>query len=147
MDLTLWAQLVGFIILLGLSAFFSSSETSLFSLDRTQLAQMKRDMNPKAGLIERLLSEPRRLIVTILIGNEMVNVAASAISAAVVIGAVFLIGLLSGSYWALAIPVALGVLFVLGLAFWVGWTIATIDVEPEAAGEDAEAPEAPPESR
>ncbi|MDX1484766.1 MAG: hemolysin family protein [Alphaproteobacteria bacterium] len=72
--------------MLGLSAFFSSSETSLFSLDRTQLAQMKRDMNPKAGLIERLLSEPRRLIVTILIGNEMVNVAASAISAAVVIG-------------------------------------------------------------
>jgi CBS domain containing-hemolysin-like protein len=37
------------------------------------------------GLIERLLSEPRRLIVTILIGNEFVNVAASVISAAIVI--------------------------------------------------------------
>lgn len=86
MDLTLWAQLVAFVVLLGFSAFFSSSETSLFSLDRLQLAQMKRDNNPNVRLLERLLSEPRRLIVTILIGNELVNVAASAISAAVVIG-------------------------------------------------------------
>ncbi len=85
MDVTLWVELVAFIVLLGLSAFFSSSETSLFSLDRLQLAQMKRDGDPHAGLIERLLSRPRRLIVTILIGNELVNVAAAAISAAVVI--------------------------------------------------------------
>lgn len=86
MDLTLWAQLFAFILLLGFSAFFSSSETSLFSLDRLQLAEMRREENPRTTLIERLLSEPRRLIVTILIGNEMVNVAASAISAAAVIG-------------------------------------------------------------
>jgi putative hemolysin len=84
-DVTLWVQLAAFVVLLGLSAFFSSSETSLFSLDRLQLEQMKRDGNPHTGLIERLLSQPRRLIVTILIGNEMVNVAASVISAAVVI--------------------------------------------------------------
>jgi CBS domain containing-hemolysin-like protein len=81
----LWVQVVVFVVLLGLSAFFSSSETSLFSLDRLQLEQMRREGNPRALLIERLLSQPRRLIVTILIGNEAVNVAASAISAAVVI--------------------------------------------------------------
>lgn len=85
MDVTLWLQLLAFVVLLGLSAFFSSSETSLFSLDRIQLAQMKRDKNPRVGLIERLLKRPRRLIVTILIGNELVNVTASVISAAVVI--------------------------------------------------------------
>ncbi len=68
-----------------LSAFFSSSETSLFSLNKRQLEQMRRDDNPKVRLIERLLSEPRRLIVTILIGNEFVNVAASVVSAAIVI--------------------------------------------------------------
>jgi CBS domain containing-hemolysin-like protein len=45
---------------------------------------MRRDDNPRTRLIERLLSEPRRLIVTILIGNEFVNVAASVISAAIV---------------------------------------------------------------
>jgi hypothetical protein len=49
----------------------------------------------------------------------------------------FVIGLLRGSYLALAIPVAGLTLFVLGLAFWVGWTIATIRVEPEPAA-DAE---------
>ena len=43
----------------------------------------------------------------------------------------FLMGILSGSYLALAIPVAVLVFFVLGLAAWVGYTIATIQIEPE----------------
>jgi hypothetical protein len=50
--------------------------------------------------------------------------------AVVVIAAWFLLGLLMQSYWALAIPVAILVFFVLGLTFWVGYTIATIQVEP-----------------
>jgi hypothetical protein len=52
---------------------------------------------------------------------------------ALVVGALFLLGLARHSYWALAIPVSLLVAFVLGLVFWVGWTIATIRVEPEPA--------------
>jgi CBS domain containing-hemolysin-like protein len=68
-----------------LSAFFSSSETSLFSLNQVQLEQMRQDGNPRLKLIRQMLSQPRRLIVTILIGNELVNVAASVISAAAVI--------------------------------------------------------------
>ena len=69
----------------------------------------------------------------------------------------FLVGLARESYWALAIPVAVLTLFVLGLAFWVGWTILTIRVEPEppperepgasaaggAAGDEAARPSAP----
>jgi len=51
--------------------------------------------------------------------------------AALVIGLIFLGGLLKGSWWAVAIPVAILLAFVLGLTFWVGWTIATIQVEPE----------------
>ena len=43
----------------------------------------------------------------------------------------FLLGILSESYWALAIPTAVLVFFVLGLAAWVGYTIATVQVEPE----------------
>ncbi len=85
MDLTTWLQLSALVCLLALSAFFSSSETSLFSLDPVDLDQMDRDRNKRVGLIRRLLSEPRRLIVTILIGNELVNVAASVISASLVI--------------------------------------------------------------
>jgi len=58
----------------------------------------------------------------------------------VIVGAWFLLGLLQGSYWALAIPVAILVFFALGLTFWVGYTIATIQVEPY---QDSE-PEPPP---
>ena len=85
MDITLWFEIILFIVLMVFSAFFSSSETSLFSLSKMQLEQMRRDDTPNLTLIERLLSQPRRLIVTILIGNEFVNVAASVISAAIVI--------------------------------------------------------------
>ena len=54
----------------------------------------------------------------------------------VVLGAWFLLGVLKESYWALALPVALLVFFALGLTFWVGYTIATVEVEPY----DEEAP-------
>jgi energy-coupling factor transporter transmembrane protein EcfT len=61
-------------------------------------------------------------------------------AAALVLGLVFGIGLLSGAWWAVAIPVALLLAFVLGLTFWVGYTLATVVVEPEA---DAGAPRPP----
>ena len=48
-----------------------------------------------------------------------------------VLGLLFLIGILDGSYLALAIPVAILTFFALGLAAWVGYTIATIRVETE----------------
>jgi hypothetical protein len=50
---------------------------------------------------------------------------------AVGLGLVFGIGLLSGAWWAVAIPVAILLAFVLGLTFWVGYTLATVAVEPE----------------
>ena len=49
----------------------------------------------------------------------------------------FVLGLLQESYWALAIPVAILVFFVLGLSFWVGYTIATIEIEPLEESEPA----------
>lgn len=63
----------------------------------------------------------------------------------VVVGLLFLAGILARSYWALAIPVAALVFFALGLTFWVGWTIATIRVEPEEAPPGADAPTGPSE--
>lgn len=85
MDLAFWLELILFILLMLASGFFSSCETSMFSLNSIQLESMRQTGNPKLELIERMLSEPRRLIVTILIGNEFVNVAASVISASMVI--------------------------------------------------------------
>jgi threonine/homoserine efflux transporter RhtA len=69
--------------------------------------------------------------------------------AVAILGAWFLLGLLQQSYWAIAIPVAAIVCFALGLTFWVGYTIATIRVEPEdaseppAAGDPSAAPRDP----
>jgi len=76
-----WLEVILFTLLMFLSGFFSSSETALFSLSNVQLEQMRRKKHPRVDLIERLLTRPRRLIMTILIGNEFVNVFASVISA------------------------------------------------------------------
>ena len=85
MDYIFWLEVGLFVCMMLFSGFFSSSETALFSLSNTQLEQMRRDQHPRFNLIQRLLSQPRRLIITLLIGNELVNVTASVISAAVVI--------------------------------------------------------------
>jgi Zn-dependent membrane protease YugP len=47
----------------------------------------------------------------------------------------FIVGILNASYWAIAIPVAIITLFALGLVAWVGFTIATIQVETDAGPE------------
>ncbi len=63
------------VVLFGLSAFFSGSETALFALTPVQ-AQRIRDRNPRAGArLQRLLSQPERVLSTILIGNTIINVA------------------------------------------------------------------------
>ncbi len=73
-----------FVLLFG-SAFFSGSEVALFSLDKKKL-----DSNfNQTGIIYRylinLISFPRRLLVTILIGNTIVNVAASIVAVTIAI--------------------------------------------------------------
>lgn len=47
----------------------------------------------------------------------------------IVAAILFLWGVFSKSYWALAIPVGIGFLWLLGLGFWIGWNILTIKVE------------------
>lgn len=85
MDFALWFELCVFVLLMIFSGVFSSSETALFSLKNVDLEQMRQRRNPRVSLIEQMLSQPRRLIITILIGNELVNVAASVLSASVII--------------------------------------------------------------
>ena len=62
-----------------------------------------------------------------------------------VLGLLFLIGILDGSYLALAIPVAIFTFFVLGLTAWVGYTIATIRVEVESEVSPTPATDVSPE--
>jgi putative hemolysin len=72
-------QLSVLLALLALSAFFSSSETACFNLDPLRLRRMEK-INPAATRrVQAILSEPTRLLYTILIGNTVVNVAASSL--------------------------------------------------------------------
>ncbi|MDH3667168.1 MAG: hemolysin family protein [Paracoccaceae bacterium] len=65
------------VFLFGCSAFFSGSETALFSLSRLDLQKLRRERHPKSETLHALLDEPRRLIISILCGNELVNIAAT----------------------------------------------------------------------
>ena len=78
---TLIWQIIGFVLLLGMSAFFSGSETALFNLKRNDVEKLKHDLAPSSRLIVRLLTTPKRLLITILTGNTIVNVALASMAA------------------------------------------------------------------
>ncbi|MEK6552752.1 MAG: CNNM domain-containing protein, partial [Bacteroidota bacterium] len=63
-----------------LSAFFSGSEVALFSFDKKKTREFKKQHKIIGSYLQSLLENPRRLLVTILIGNTVVNVAASIIA-------------------------------------------------------------------
>jgi len=77
-------KIISLIILLIFSAFFSGSETALFSLDSLKLRKMKR-RSKNVKNINILLQNPVRLLSTILIGNMIVNITASSIAASIAI--------------------------------------------------------------
>ena len=78
--LTLLSQIALFFLLILCSALFSGTETALFALRRHRLHSY-RDEHPLAvRLLEKILNQPREFISTILICNNFVNVAASALA-------------------------------------------------------------------
>ncbi len=62
-----------FTLLIFLSAFFSSSETAFFSLSPAKIHSMRKESMRCASLVDKLKSDPHRLLITILIGNNIVN--------------------------------------------------------------------------
>jgi putative hemolysin len=76
---------VFFFLLLGLSAFFSGSETALMSVDRIALHRRAREGNRTAALIERQRERPHRMLSALLIGNNLVNVAATALATTIAV--------------------------------------------------------------
>ncbi|PNU20054.1 transporter [Geothermobacter hydrogeniphilus] len=64
-------------VLFLLSAFFSGSETALTAIDRLRVRYLVEKKRPGAERLESLLSNPERLLSAILIGNNLVNIAAS----------------------------------------------------------------------
>ena len=67
---------IGFAILLYFSGLFSGSETAFFSLSKLDLGEM-----PPDSRVRRLMEKPERLLIAILIGNTLVNVAAGSLGA------------------------------------------------------------------
>jgi Mg2+/Co2+ transporter CorB len=73
------------VALILLSGFFSSSETSMMSLNRYRLKHLSKNNHPGAKRASKLLERPDRLIGLILIGNNLVNILASAIATVIAI--------------------------------------------------------------
>ena len=71
---------VAILVLIALSGFFSSSEIAMFSLARHRVESMVEDDVPGAATISKLKSDPHRLLVTILIGNNIVNITMSSLA-------------------------------------------------------------------
>jgi len=77
MTLALSALFCALAVLLGMSAFFSSAETALFSLSPIHIHRIRRNHPKAARQIEQLLATPTAILSSILIGNTLVNVAAA----------------------------------------------------------------------
>ena len=73
-------QIVVLVILLIGSGFFSASETALMSLSRIKIRHMEEDGVRGAKLVGSLIEDSNRLLTSILIGNNIVNIAATSIS-------------------------------------------------------------------
>lgn len=105
MDL-FWTGLTVF-FLLGLSGFFSMAETALTSVSRPKMVIMGQEGNKSAAIVSSLLSKQDRLIGTLLLGNNLINILASAITTEFMLGA----------FGNKGIAIATGVMTVLVLVF------------------------------
>ncbi len=103
----LFDQIVILIVLLLLSGFFSSAETALFSISKAKAIHLAKEKGKVNALIKRMKDDPHRLLSTILIGNNIVNVGASAMATAMAIS------LLSSN----AVGIATGIMTFLILIF------------------------------
>lgn len=74
------AGVLAVVLLLLMSAFFSSSETAVFSLPREWIEQQATTSDRRAHVLKDLHDDPHRLLVTLLVGNNVVNVAISSIT-------------------------------------------------------------------
>jgi len=76
-------ELILLFVLLALSGFFSSSETALFSINRAKARFIAKEPGKANALILKMKEDPHKLLTTILIGNNLVNIGASALATAI----------------------------------------------------------------
>lgn len=79
-------SIVAILVCLVLSAFFSGSETALTAASRPLISELERKGDSRAAIANNLLIKRERLIATILLGNNLVNILASPWATSVLIG-------------------------------------------------------------
>jgi Mg2+/Co2+ transporter CorB len=78
-----WISLAVVILCLAVSFFFSASETALTGFSRARMLQLEKNGNARARLVNRLVETRERMIGAILAGNNVANIAASALTTGV----------------------------------------------------------------
>ncbi|MBN1221729.1 MAG: HlyC/CorC family transporter, partial [Candidatus Aminicenantes bacterium] len=81
--------LLGITLLLLCSAFFSSTETALSALSKIQILRIRKDKRKSSKAIVRFLDEPRRLFISVLFGNTLVNMAFVSITGSLIYNNIF----------------------------------------------------------
>ncbi|MFP9060574.1 DUF21 domain-containing protein [Natrialbaceae archaeon A-chndr2] len=77
--LILVPSLLAVVILLSVSAFFSSSESAIFSLSDEETQHATTEASKESRTLQQLRANPNRLLVTLLVGNNIVNIAITSI--------------------------------------------------------------------
>ena len=89
-------QLVTLFILVLLSAFFSSAETAFLTVNRVKMRSLEEDGDKRAARVNKILDNYSKMISTILIGNNIVNIAASALATTLAIRINLVVGIATG---------------------------------------------------
>ena len=76
----LWFTVIAVLTLIVLSAFFSGSETALTAASKARMHALEKTGNSRANLVQRLIQNRERLIGALLLGNNLVNILASALA-------------------------------------------------------------------
>lgn len=80
MDPSIIAQLVALVVLIALSAFFSSAETSFMTCNKMRMKSLAEDGNKRANRVLKITSDSSKMLSAILIGNNLVNIFASSLA-------------------------------------------------------------------
>lgn len=96
MDSSAVIQFVILLLLLMLSAFFSSAETALSTVNRVRMRALEEEGNRRAARVNRILDHYGKMISTILIGNNIVNITASSLATTLALRINLMVGIATG---------------------------------------------------
>ena len=96
MDTSGVIQLIILFILVFLSGFFSSAETALTTVDRVRMRALEEDGNKRAAKVNKILDNYGKMLSTILIGNNIVNLSASSLATTLALRINLAVGIATG---------------------------------------------------